>query len=271
MKTLLSLLFVCLVCMAFAQVELDKPLQLTGTGQDARISGIKAITDPEDAASAVSIQHNSVSYAPAAGSVNAYSVDLAPAITGYAVGLTVHFKSNNQNTGPCSLNVNGQGALPIRKNFNVDLAAGDIRNGQLVSVMFDGTQFQMLSQLGSTASGGTSITVYDSEQPCKQVNQNTASWTFAEVFSAAYNAGEDLHKCFFIYGKGNHTFEFQSGASCPGSSFQISGGPCGTNMSSNLSPASTWGTEYMSTGGCVSGINAAVRPQLSSNKLVCFH
>lgn len=268
MKTIFLALAMLISFFAFSQIESDKPIQLTGSGTDARIGGLKTISTPEDAVNAEAVQNNILNYASASGSVNAFAVSILPAPLSYVTGQTVHFKANSTNTGAVTLNLNGLGVRQIKKNYNQDLTSGDIKNGQLVSVMYDGTVFQMLSQTGTPS--GTQMTVYAPAQLCKQTSMNSVQWTFAEMFPTAFAAGEVLNRCFFMYGKDNHTFEFQNNGTCPGTSFGISGGACGTNTSSNLTQNSTWSSVYMDTGGCISGISSAARPRDTNMRLVCF-
>lgn len=84
-------------------------------------------------------------YAADAGSTDAYAVTLAPAPTAYFTGMVVKFKANTLNTGAATLNVNSLGAKDIKKNYNTALETGDILANQLVAVIYDGTNFQMLS------------------------------------------------------------------------------------------------------------------------------
>lgn len=88
-------------------------------------------------------QSGSIVYGVDSGSNDAYAVSLDPAVTSYAAGLAVRFKANTVNTGPATLNVNGLGAKTIRKFFNQDLASGDIPAGGIVTVVYDGTNFQL--------------------------------------------------------------------------------------------------------------------------------
>jgi hypothetical protein len=95
-------------------------------------------------------------YAADAGSTDAYAVTLTPAPAAYTAGMVVHFKANTVNTGAATLNVNGLGAKTIVKSLNLTLHDGDIKAGQLVSVIYDGTNFQLLSPVtGSYNSGVT--------------------------------------------------------------------------------------------------------------------
>ncbi len=93
-------------------------------------------------------------YGEAIGSTDSYAVTLYPVLTAISIGMIVRFKANTANTGACSLNVNGLGTITIKKNKDQDLADGDIKSGQMVEVQYDGTYFQMLSQIGNVSFNG---------------------------------------------------------------------------------------------------------------------
>lgn len=63
----------------------------------------------------------------------------------------------NGNTGASTLNINGLGAIPIKKSVSTALSSGDIITGQLEILMYDGTNFQMI---GGAGGGGGSGSVY---------------------------------------------------------------------------------------------------------------
>jgi hypothetical protein len=88
-------------------------------------------------------------YVADAGSTDAYAVTLSPVPAAYVNGMTVRFKANTVNTGACSLKVNTLATVNIKKNFNIDPATGDIKAGQDVEVIYDGTNFQMLSPISN--------------------------------------------------------------------------------------------------------------------------
>lgn len=89
-------------------------------------------------------------YAADAGSNDTYVITLSPAPVAYANGMVVRFKANTANTGTCTLNVNSLGAITIKKDGNVDLLDNDIKANQLVELIYDGTNFQMLSPRSNT-------------------------------------------------------------------------------------------------------------------------
>lgn len=77
---------------------------------------------------------------------DSYIVSLDPAPSEYFAGLMIQFKAGHANTGACSLNVNGLGAKTIKKNVDQDPVDNDIKAGQIVCVIYDGTNFQMISE-----------------------------------------------------------------------------------------------------------------------------
>lgn len=101
-------------------------------------------------------QNGSAVYAADAGATDSYAITLSPAISAYTTGMIINFRANTANTGTASLNVNGLGAVTLKKSVNVNLDTGDILANQLCSVIYDGTNFQMNSLL-ATGGGVTSV------------------------------------------------------------------------------------------------------------------
>lgn len=97
-------------------------------------------------------------FAADAGGSDAYAITLSPAITAYVTGARYRFKANTANTGAATLNINGVGAQTIKKlqgGVTTDLSDNDIRAGQWVEVVWDGTNFQMVSMLGNVPTPST--------------------------------------------------------------------------------------------------------------------
>lgn len=80
-----------------------------------------------------------------AGSTDAYAITPTPAVRAYAdiTGIPVVFKANTINTGGATLNISALGATAIVKSYDVALSDGDIKAGQWVTVVYDGTNFQL--------------------------------------------------------------------------------------------------------------------------------
>lgn len=96
-------------------------------------------------------------YAADSVGTDSYAITLTPAITAYSIGMVIRFLAGTANTGAATLAVNGLSAISITKNYNTALATGDILQNQIVEVIYDGTQFQMLSPVagGSNALDGS--------------------------------------------------------------------------------------------------------------------
>ena len=112
-----------------------------------RHTGVGNAAARTDYTAAGQVQDNSLRYAAATGATNTYAITLAPAITAYAEGQEFTFKANAANTGTCTLNVNSVGAVTLKKDVTTNLAASDIAADQMVKVVYDGTNFQVISRL----------------------------------------------------------------------------------------------------------------------------
>lgn len=95
---------------------------------------------------------------------DSYACNLSPAILGYTVGEHYFFHADVANTaaaGKPSLALNGLASHPITKpvgGVTTALATNDIRVSQIVEVVYDGTYFQMLSQVGNSPTGVSGLT-----------------------------------------------------------------------------------------------------------------
>jgi hypothetical protein len=84
-------------------------------------------------------------FAADGGSTDAYEVTMSPAVEALTTGLTIIVKFNTLNTGPATIDVNGLGVTDIKKYGNQALVTGDIIAGQVSILVFDGTNFQLMS------------------------------------------------------------------------------------------------------------------------------
>jgi hypothetical protein len=93
-------------------------------------------------------------YALDSGTTDAYVVTLSGISTTYQAGLAIQFQATTANSGPATLNVNGQGAKAIIYPDGSTLSANAIVVGAIASVMYDGTSFQLLSVKNAAGGGG---------------------------------------------------------------------------------------------------------------------
>ncbi len=150
------------------------------------------------------VQDSSFLYAADGGSANTYTITLSPAVTAYAQGQIFHFKAANANTGASTLNVNSVGAKTIVKDVNTALASGDISQHEVISVIFDGTNFQMVGnadseQVVTTYTNGTDNRVISSTgtagingEANLTFDGSTLAVTGAATVSTDLTVGDDL-------------------------------------------------------------------------------
>jgi microcystin-dependent protein len=140
-------------------------------------------------------------YGVTTGTGTAYALSLSPPLEAYIEGLPIFFKAHVANTGAVTLNVDGLGAKSILHG-SVTLDAGDIQSGQLVTVMYDGTNFQMMQhKRAALVPSGTVAYFAASSAPTGWLKCNGAAvsrTTYAALFAAIGTA--------FGVGDGSTTF-----------------------------------------------------------------
>lgn len=123
------------------------------------------------------------------GSANAYVITPSPAISAYATGQVFVWKASVSNTAASTININSVGTKSIKRIDGADVSVGDIIAGYIYTIVYDGTNFVILSGLpsrnirsvtaGATIGGGTlPVPVYqsksDNEFYACDANDNTA-------------------------------------------------------------------------------------------------
>jgi hypothetical protein len=91
------------------------------------------------------VQDGTPVYAAAGGTADVLTLALSPTPSAYAAGQEFRLKATATNTGAVTLNVNSLGAKDVKRDGSSALVAGDIRNGQMYTVRYDGTNFQLLA------------------------------------------------------------------------------------------------------------------------------
>lgn len=91
---------------------------------------------------------------PTASGTDTYAVAFNPTLTVYETNQVYYVLFTNANTGASTLNVDGLGDKAIKMTGTVALAASTIKAGQIIPMIYDGTNFQLLGGGG----GGGSVT-----------------------------------------------------------------------------------------------------------------
>lgn len=123
-------------------------------------------------------------YVVTGGVANTYTATLVPAITSYRTGQIVTVQISATNTGASTINVNGLGAQTILKNINQALIAGDLTINEVVTMVYDGTNFQLVgkSNTQTIATAGANYTV--------NADETVLDWHTVEIHPM-YTTAED--------------------------------------------------------------------------------
>lgn len=100
------------------------------------------------------VRSQRLNYAEAAGSANALTATLTPALAAYTAGLPLRVKASAANTGGASLNVNGLGALPIRYADGANVTTGAWSANAILDLVCTGTAFVLVGLTSAPAAGG---------------------------------------------------------------------------------------------------------------------
>lgn len=108
-----------------------------------------------------SIQKNAYIYAVDSGVADAYVITLTPAPTAYTEWGEFLVKITNENTWPCTLNVNSLGAVNIKDLDGLDIASGQLEANATYKFRYDGTNFVVNIKDCIKANASESITAWD--------------------------------------------------------------------------------------------------------------
>lgn len=144
-----------------------------------------------------------VPYGVATGPANAYAVTLSPAPTAYTEGMAIAVKINVENTGPSTINVNGLGAVAIKKPNGLDVAAGNLKANSVYTMRYNGVNFILQGEMGvGTAQpadvlSGKTFTNDQGEQTGTMPNRGAVVITPSttnQVIAAGYHNGSGYVK-----------------------------------------------------------------------------
>lgn len=137
------------------------------------------------------------------GENNNYLISIYENLVGIEKGDVFKFQANFSNTGPATLQINNFEItdpdtneqilqIPIQKNFNQELHANDIIQGQIVIVIFDGKKMQLLSPIGDPDNQHTLLEIAG-----ENINGS-------EIPKALCKIGNNFKDLIFVDFNGNH-------------------------------------------------------------------
>ena len=191
-------------------------------------TGVGASAARTDYARVAEMVDGTHSHATSGGSANAYTLTLSPAITAYVAGQSFEFLANHANTGATTLAVSGLAAKAIQLGTTA-LAGGEIPINSIARVTYDGTQFQLASNVAFA---------------------RAQTWTAAQTFSSGIIfANETLS----TYDEGTWTPGVSFGGGTTGITYALQSG----NYIKIGKSVSVWGEAELSAKGSSTG-NARV-------------
>lgn len=115
-----------------------------------KITGLAVGTVATDAATLSQVQSTAAKLLNSVSGVDTITAAGTPSVSAYAAGQMFYFVAAGDNTGAVTINIDSLGAKSVTRDGAVALAAGDIKNGEVVVIVYDGTRFQVVSQLNSS-------------------------------------------------------------------------------------------------------------------------
>ena len=131
-------------------------------------------------------QNKLYDYAVDAVGTDAYAITLPGGLSVPYVGMEIVFKAGTANTTGATLAVNGGTAKAIVKDVSTALATGDILANQIVKVVYDGTNFQMVSFISGTLTSQSQTTpivrtYLNAGSPATWTKPANLKWVIVEV------------------------------------------------------------------------------------------
>lgn len=110
-----------------------------------RHTGVGSATAQACYASVTDVQNGTLVSLSAVAGADTITATAPFTVAAYAGGQAFRFLAVAPNTGSVTINISGLGAKSVTKSGNLTLGVGDIVAGQIVEIVYDGTQFQMLN------------------------------------------------------------------------------------------------------------------------------
>ncbi|MCW5898864.1 MAG: hypothetical protein KIT10_06305 [Flavobacteriales bacterium] len=171
---------------ACAQVRVDRAVTLTGTlTEDRQVLGLPASTSPWRVLSAATEQDGTHRFAdPVAGAVWQAEVPSLP--EGPVVGTQLIIRAPGPLKTQVQLQVNGLGPFPLTLQGQVPFTGEALSEGEPLSLVFDGTGFQVLNGTLRTLRACPDDMVAVNDAYCiDQVQHATAFWYDAVLACAS--------------------------------------------------------------------------------------
>lgn len=130
-----------------AQLHSDKPVQfMAADSSERQIENLAYPLGSDHAANAYSIQSGQMTF-DVTTQLNVISVTMNPPLTAYVEGTRLNIRVDTNNSGAVTLDVDGLGPVPVVKGVDGSLDSNDIVMNEVISVIHDGTNFQLVAAM----------------------------------------------------------------------------------------------------------------------------
>lgn len=188
-----------------AQIRVDRPIEFNSVDPEKRqLQGVPSQISPDAVLNAdieLSGQHRIAQ--PASGSL--WQIDLASVDQAPSAGMHIIVKAPLPVNGPLQVMINEHGPFPIVHGPNTNVDAASVPDGTMLSLVYDGTAFQLMNGVGrsplecpsgmipvndqfciSSAKFSEQLEFWDAIESCGAIGQRLCSW--GEYYSACSNA-----------------------------------------------------------------------------------
>jgi len=224
-----------------------------------KLTGLGTGSASTDSATLGQVQSNTVSLIGSISGTNTITGSLSPAITAYAAGQMFWFVAASANTGATTININSLGAKSITKNGTAALVANDIKSGQTVVIVYDGTQFQLTgsSLIGITPTTTTGVVALG-------LNAGDSITTGSYNTCIGYNAGTAITTSDFNTCVGNAAAPLMTSAE--NTAIGYAAMSSATSGSGNNTAVGNSALSSMTTGNTCTGVGHSAGTGLTSDK-----
>jgi hypothetical protein len=126
--------------------DLVAELVAAGSGSAGNAAAAAASAAAAAASSSAAAVGNGGRYsATVGGTADAITLTPSPALASYVAGEAITFIVASTNTGAVTVDVSGLGAKSVTKTGTVAMASGELVAGQLVTLRYDGTRYQLVT------------------------------------------------------------------------------------------------------------------------------
>jgi hypothetical protein len=137
-------------------IRIDDKIIMTGDTQDKRkISNVASAQNEADAINDRMLLSGAINFASATGSADTIHLSIFPLPLAINKGLLLTFVSPISNNGKVVADINGNGIyFELTKKISESLDSANISAGQVVSMVYDGSNFQIYSEIKKSCPQG---------------------------------------------------------------------------------------------------------------------